>query len=42
MLGCMIIIEMKEVLKSGVDIIKLFLGSVYGLSVILVFKVLLF
>ncbi len=30
--------EMKEALKSGADIIKLFPGSVYGPSVISAFK----
>ncbi len=36
--GCMTITEMKEALKSGADIIKLFPGSVYGPSVISAFK----
>ncbi|MGC6768000.1 bifunctional 4-hydroxy-2-oxoglutarate aldolase/2-dehydro-3-deoxy-phosphogluconate aldolase [Enterococcus sp. LJL51] len=36
--GCMTITEMKEALKSGVDIIKLFPGSAYGPSIISAFK----
>ena len=32
--GCMTITEMKEALKSGADIIKLFPGSAYGPSII--------
>lgn len=36
--GCMTITEMKEALKAGVDIIKLFPGSVYGPSIVSAFK----
>ena len=36
--GCMTITEMKQALKSGVDIIKLFPGSAYGPSIIPAFK----
>lgn len=36
--GCMTITEMKEALKSGADIIKLFPCSVYGPSVVSAFK----
>lgn len=36
--GCMTITEMKTALKSGVDIIKLFPGSVYGPSIVKAFK----
>lgn len=36
--GCMTITEMKEALKAGVDIIKLFPGSAYGPSIISAFK----
>ncbi|CZQ91570.1 bifunctional 4-hydroxy-2-oxoglutarate aldolase/2-dehydro-3-deoxy-phosphogluconate aldolase [Trichococcus ilyis] len=36
--GCMTITEMKEALKSGADIIKLFPGSAYGPSIISGFK----
>lgn len=36
--GCMTITEAKEALKSGVDIVKLFPGSVYGPSIIGAFK----
>lgn len=36
--GCMTITEMQTALKAGVDIIKLFPGSVYGPSVISAFK----
>lgn len=36
--GCMTITEMKEALKSGVDIVKLFPGSTYGPSIISAFK----
>ena len=36
--GCMTITEMKQALISGVDIIKLFPGSVYGPEVISAFK----
>lgn len=36
--GCMTITEMKEALKAGVDIIKLFPGSAYGPSIIKAFK----
>lgn len=36
--GCMTITEMKEALKSGADIIKLFPGSAYGPSIISAFK----
>lgn len=36
--GCMTITEMKEALKSGVDIIKLFPGSAYGPSIVSAFK----
>lgn len=36
--GCMTITEMKNALKSGVDIIKLFPGSAYGPSIIKAFK----
>lgn len=36
--GCMTITEMKEALISGVDIIKLFPGNVYGPEVIRAFK----
>ncbi len=38
--GCMTITEMKEALKSGADIIKLFPGSAYGPSIISAFKAL--
>lgn len=36
--GCMTISEMKEALKAGADIIKLFPGSAYGPSIISAFK----
>ncbi|MGX7205910.1 bifunctional 4-hydroxy-2-oxoglutarate aldolase/2-dehydro-3-deoxy-phosphogluconate aldolase [Enterococcus pingfangensis] len=36
--GCMTITEMKEALKSGVDIVKLFPGSAFGPSIIKAFK----
>lgn len=36
--GCMTITEMKEALKSGADIIKLFPGSAYGPSIVPSFK----
>ncbi|MDQ1004392.1 2-dehydro-3-deoxyphosphogluconate aldolase/(4S)-4-hydroxy-2-oxoglutarate aldolase [Neobacillus niacini] len=36
--GCMTITEMKEALKAGVDIIKLFPGSAYGPSIVSAFK----
>jgi len=36
--GCMTITEMKEALLSGVDIVKLFPGSVYGPEIIQAFK----
>ncbi|MDU5334875.1 bifunctional 4-hydroxy-2-oxoglutarate aldolase/2-dehydro-3-deoxy-phosphogluconate aldolase [Enterococcus sp.] len=36
--GCMTITEMKQALKSGVDIIKLFPGSAYGPAIIPAFK----
>ncbi|GFH41941.1 2-dehydro-3-deoxy-phosphogluconate aldolase [Lactococcus hodotermopsidis] len=36
--GCMTITEMKTALKAGVDIIKLFPGSVYGPSIVSGFK----
>lgn len=36
--GCMTITEMETALKSGVDIVKLFPGSVYGPSVVKAFK----
>jgi 2-dehydro-3-deoxyphosphogluconate aldolase/(4S)-4-hydroxy-2-oxoglutarate aldolase len=36
--GCMTITEMKDALKLGVDIIKLFPGSAYGPSIISAFK----
>lgn len=36
--GCMTITEMKEALKSGADIIKLFPGNAYGPSIISGFK----
>jgi 2-dehydro-3-deoxyphosphogluconate aldolase/(4S)-4-hydroxy-2-oxoglutarate aldolase len=36
--GCMTITEMKQALKSGVDIIKLFPGSAYGPNIISAFK----
>ncbi len=36
--GCMTISEMKEALKAGADIIKLFPGSAYGPSIVSAFK----
>lgn len=36
--GCMTITEMKEALKSGVDIIKLFPGSAFGPEIVKAFK----
>lgn len=36
--GCMTITEMKEALKSGADIIKLFPGSAFGPSIVKAFK----
>ncbi|MGN8983182.1 bifunctional 2-keto-4-hydroxyglutarate aldolase/2-keto-3-deoxy-6-phosphogluconate aldolase [Enterococcus villorum] len=36
--GCMSINEMKEALKAGVDIIKLFPGSAFGPSIVQAFK----
>jgi len=36
--GCMTITEMKEALKSGADIIKLFPGNAYGPNIISAFK----
>lgn len=36
--GCMTITEMKEALKAGVDIIKLFPGSAFGPSIVKAFK----
>lgn len=36
--GCMTITEMKNALKSGVDIIKLFPGSAFGPSIVSAFK----
>ncbi|MGX7164117.1 bifunctional 4-hydroxy-2-oxoglutarate aldolase/2-dehydro-3-deoxy-phosphogluconate aldolase [Enterococcus massiliensis] len=36
--GCMTITEMKEALKSGADIVKLFPGSAYGPKIISAFK----
>lgn len=36
--GCLTITEMKEALKAGVDIIKLFPGSAYGPSIVSAFK----
>ncbi|OQO69279.1 bifunctional 2-keto-4-hydroxyglutarate aldolase/2-keto-3-deoxy-6-phosphogluconate aldolase [Enterococcus villorum] len=36
--GCMSINEMKEALKAGVDIIKLFPGSTFGPSIVQAFK----
>lgn len=36
--GCMTITEMETALKSGVDIVKLFPGSVYGPSIVKAFK----
>ncbi|OTN76796.1 keto-hydroxyglutarate-aldolase/keto-deoxy- phosphogluconate aldolase [Enterococcus sp. 8G7_MSG3316] len=36
--GCMTISEMKEALKAGADILKLFPGSAYGPSIISAFK----
>lgn len=36
--GCMTITEMKDALKSGVDIVKLFPGSAYGPSIVKAFK----
>ena len=36
--GCMTISEMKDALKAGADIIKLFPGSAYGPSIISAFK----
>ncbi len=36
--GCMTITEMKEALKAGVDIIKLFPGSAYGPGIVSAFK----
>ncbi|MDT2613946.1 bifunctional 4-hydroxy-2-oxoglutarate aldolase/2-dehydro-3-deoxy-phosphogluconate aldolase [Enterococcus dongliensis] len=36
--GCMTITEMKDALKSGVDIVKLFPGSAFGPSIIKAFK----
>lgn len=36
--GCMTITEMKEALKVGVDIIKLFPGSAFGPSIVKAFK----
>lgn len=36
--GCMSINEMKEALKAGVDIIKLFPGSAFGPSIVKAFK----
>lgn len=36
--GCMTITEIKEAMKAGVDIVKLFPGSVYNSSIISAFK----
>lgn len=36
--GCMTITEMKEALKAGVDIVKLFPGSAFGPAIISAFK----
>lgn len=36
--GCMTITEMKQALKSGVDIVKLFPGSAFGPSIVPAFK----
>lgn len=36
--GCMTITEMKEALKAGVDIVKLFPGSAFGPSIVKAFK----
>ncbi len=36
--GCLTITEMKEALKAGVDIIKLFPGSAYGPNIVSAFK----
>lgn len=36
--GCMTITEMKEALKAGVDIVKLFPGSTFGPAIISAFK----
>jgi len=36
--GCMTITEIKEAMKAGVDIVKLFPGSVYNSSIIATFK----
>lgn len=36
--GCMTITEIKEAMKSGVDIVKLFPGSAYGPGIISAFK----
>lgn len=36
--GCMTITEMKEAMKSGVDIIKLFPGSAFGPEIVKAFK----
>lgn len=36
--GCMTITEIKEAMKAGVDIVKLFPGSAYGPSIVSAFK----
>ncbi len=36
--GCLTVTEIKESLKAGVDIVKLFPGSAYGPAIISAFK----